>query len=109
MSDVVITGIGAVTGLGHSAEQNWEALLEGRSAVSSRHRALHIGRTGGGLREGLVEVLRLLASGLSNSKIGAELFISETTAKFHVGNILRKLGVSRRAEAVYVASKAGLL
>ena len=27
MSDVVITGIGAVTGLGHSAEQNWEALL----------------------------------------------------------------------------------
>lgn len=34
MSDVVITGIGAVTGLGHSAEQNWEALLEGRSAVA---------------------------------------------------------------------------
>ncbi|UTT65795.1 response regulator transcription factor [Janibacter sp. CX7] len=56
-----------------------------------------------------LEVLRLLASGLSNSKIGAELFISETTAKFHVGNILRKLGVSRRAEAVYAASKAGLL
>ncbi|WP_338537454.1 response regulator transcription factor [Janibacter terrae] len=56
-----------------------------------------------------LEVLRLLASGLSNSKIGAELFISETTAKFHVGNILRKLGVSRRAEAVYAASKAGLI
>lgn len=56
-----------------------------------------------------LEVLRLLASGLSNSKIGAELFISETTAKFHVGNIMRKLGVSRRAEAVYAASKAGLL
>ena len=34
MSDVVITGIGAVTGLGHSAEQNWDALLEGRSAVA---------------------------------------------------------------------------
>ncbi|WP_338748829.1 MadR family response regulator transcription factor [Janibacter alittae] len=56
-----------------------------------------------------LEVLRLLASGMSNSRIGKELFISETTAKFHVGNILRKLNVSRRAEAVYEASKTGLI
>ncbi|MGD9959193.1 MadR family response regulator transcription factor [Nocardioides sp.] len=55
------------------------------------------------------EVLRLLARGLSNRDIGAKLFISETTAKFHVGNILRKLGVSRRAEAVYEASKMGVI
>ncbi|TDT33348.1 response regulator [Naumannella halotolerans] len=55
------------------------------------------------------EVLRLLAGGMSNKEIGAELFISETTAKFHVGNILRKLGASGRAEAVYEATKAGLL
>lgn len=55
------------------------------------------------------EVLRLLASGMSNRVIGEQLYISETTAKFHVGNILRKLGVARRAEAVYEASKAGLL
>jgi DNA-binding CsgD family transcriptional regulator len=37
------------------------------------------------------------------------LFISETTAKFHVGNILRKLGASSRAEAVYAASKLGAI
>lgn len=55
------------------------------------------------------EVLQLLARGLSNKDIGAKLFISETTAKFHVGNILRKLGVSRRAEAVYAASKLGVI
>ena len=55
------------------------------------------------------EVLRLLAHGLSNRDIGAELYISETTAKFHVGNILRKLGVSRRAEAVYEGSKLGVI
>jgi two-component system, NarL family, response regulator DevR len=55
------------------------------------------------------EVLRLLARGMSNRDIGAELYISETTAKFHVGNILRKLGVSRRAEAVYEASKMGVI
>ena len=55
------------------------------------------------------EVLRLLARGLSNRDIGRQLYISETTAKFHVGNILRKLEVSRRAEAVYAASKSGLI
>lgn len=56
-----------------------------------------------------LEVLKMLATGLTNRDIGRQLFISETTAKFHVGNILRKLGVSRRAEAVYTASKSGLI
>ncbi|KAA0020010.1 response regulator transcription factor [Antrihabitans cavernicola] len=56
-----------------------------------------------------LEVLRLLAAGMSNSSIGERLFISATTAKFHVSNILRKLEVSRRAEAVYAASKRGLI
>jgi DNA-binding NarL/FixJ family response regulator len=55
------------------------------------------------------EVMQLLARGLSNRDIGEKLYISETTAKFHVGNILRKLGVSRRAEAVYEASKMGVI
>jgi len=55
------------------------------------------------------EVLRLLARGLSNRAIGKQLYISETTAKFHVCNIMRKLQVTRRAEAVYVASKEGLI
>lgn len=61
------------------------------------------------LTEREIEVLRLLAAGLSNNKIGEQLYISATTAKFHVGNIMRKLGVSRRAEAVYAASKRGLI
>lgn len=56
-----------------------------------------------------LEVLRLLAAGLSNNTIGEKLFISATTAKFHVSNIMRKLEVSRRAEAVYAASKRGLI
>ncbi|GGO85536.1 DNA-binding response regulator [Nocardioides phosphati] len=55
------------------------------------------------------DVLRLLARGMSNRAIGAQLFISETTAKFHVCNIMRKLQVSRRTEAVYVASKEGFI
>ncbi|MBS4101100.1 MadR family response regulator transcription factor [Tsukamurella paurometabola] len=56
-----------------------------------------------------LEVLRLLAKGLSNNKIGEELFISPTTVKFHVSNVMRKLGASRRAEAAYEASKRGLI
>ncbi|MCW2497376.1 response regulator transcription factor, partial [Jatrophihabitans sp.] len=55
------------------------------------------------------QVLSLLARGLSNEAIGRELYISATTAKFHVGNVLRKLSVSRRAEAVYAGSKLGLI
>lgn len=56
-----------------------------------------------------LEVLRLLATGSSNHEIGEKLYISATTAKFHVSNIMRKLEVSRRAEAVYAASKRGLI
>lgn len=55
------------------------------------------------------EVLQLLALGRSNKQIGEELFISSATAKFHVGNIMRKLGSTRRAEAVYAAGKLGLV
>jgi two-component system response regulator DevR len=54
-----------------------------------------------------IEVLGLLAKGMSNRAIARTLFVSESTAKFHVANIMRKLDVGRRAEAVYVASKMG--
>jgi DNA-binding CsgD family transcriptional regulator len=45
------------------------------------------------------EVLRLVAAGLTNSQIGARLFISEETTKTHVKKLLRKLGVTNRAQA----------
>ncbi|AIJ25664.1 putative two-component system response regulator [Amycolatopsis methanolica 239] len=54
-------------------------------------------------------VLELLARGLSNRDIGSRLFISETTVKFHVRNIMRKIDASSRAEVVYEASKRGLI
>jgi two-component system, NarL family, nitrate/nitrite response regulator NarL len=46
------------------------------------------------------EILELIAQGLSNKEIAARLFIEVTTVKNHVHNILEKLGVSRREEAV---------
>jgi DNA-binding CsgD family transcriptional regulator len=54
-------------------------------------------------------VLRLLAAGRTNAQIGAELYISPTTAGVHVSNILRKLGVSGRVQAAALAERAGLL
>jgi DNA-binding NarL/FixJ family response regulator len=56
-----------------------------------------------------VMVLKLLARGLSNRDIGAELYISETTVKFHVRNVMRKMDASSRAEVVYEASKMGVI
>src|SRR5450756_271718 len=55
------------------------------------------------------EILPMLAQGLSNVTIGKRLDISDTTVKFHVTNLMHKLGARRRAEAVYVASKLGLI
>lgn len=56
-----------------------------------------------------LEVLQLLAIGKSNQEISAALSITERTAKFHVNNILNKLGAGDRTQAVIVALKRGLV
>lgn len=55
------------------------------------------------------EVLALLIKGLNNSEIANRLSVSHATAKAHVSNILSKLGVSNRAEAVAVALQQKLV
>jgi len=56
-----------------------------------------------------LEVVQLLAEGLTNRRIGERLGISEHTAKFHVNSILGKLGASSRSEAVAQAARLGLV
>jgi len=55
-----------------------------------------------------VEVLRLIASGLSNAEIGLELYISGATVKTHVSRLLTKLRLRDRAQAVVFAYESGL-
>jgi DNA-binding NarL/FixJ family response regulator len=54
------------------------------------------------------EILRLIATGLSNAEIGRALFISDTTVKTHVTHILQKLNLRDRVQAVVLAYRTGL-
>jgi DNA-binding NarL/FixJ family response regulator len=56
-----------------------------------------------------VEVLRLVAGGLSNRQIAATLVISPRTAEHHVQHVYTKIGVSTRAAAAMFAMQHGLL
>ncbi|HMA41356.1 MAG TPA: LuxR C-terminal-related transcriptional regulator [Gemmatimonadales bacterium] len=67
---------------------------------SGRHRKL-TGRQ--------IEILRLVAQGLSNPEIAARLRLSDHTVKRHVANLLTRLGLSSRSAAVAYAAKQGLL
>jgi DNA-binding CsgD family transcriptional regulator len=62
-----------------------------------------------GLSAREVEVLRLVAKGLTNAQIAKELFISPRTVNAHLGSVYHKIGSSTRAEATRFASEHGIL
>jgi DNA-binding CsgD family transcriptional regulator len=56
-----------------------------------------------------LEILRLVAEGLTNAQLARMLWLSEQTVKFHLSNVYRKLGVANRTEASRWAQVHGVL
>jgi DNA-binding NarL/FixJ family response regulator len=84
----------------HLLERFAERLTTSASEPSARLR---------GLSERELEVLRLLARGRSNREIAEELFLTEPTIKSHISNVLMKLDVRDRTQAVIAAYEAGVV
>ena len=86
------------------------AVARGQKRIPPEVAARLVERIGApALTEREIDVLRLMAHGRSNKEIGAELHISEGTVKFHVNNILGKLGVADRTQAVTSAIQRGII
>jgi DNA-binding NarL/FixJ family response regulator len=96
-------------GKGVKAVQDGDTVL-GRGVGSLVARGL--GSTRGStehLTDRELDVIRAVAKGLSNKQIAHEIFVSESTVKFHLQNASKKLNAHRRAEIVHRATAAGLL
>jgi two-component system, NarL family, response regulator LiaR len=84
-----------------SADFTRRLMLELRAPVKKAAPAYH-------LSERELEVLSLVGGGLSNAEIAARLFIAEGTVRFHISNILQKLTLPSRTQAVIFAIREGL-
>jgi DNA-binding NarL/FixJ family response regulator len=100
---------------GHTIAGEAETLTAAR-AISAPHDAYLVASDqvdGLPLAEALTvrerEVLDLVAEGLPNKAIATRLNISDQTVKFHVASIAGKLGASNRTEAVWIATRRGLI
>jgi len=104
-SDWVLVGIGVIClmiGI-------W---LGARQLENKKHKDTELGLVSPadyGLSDREMDVLLLLADGLSNQEIAEKLFVSTNTIKTHLGNIFSKLHVKRRTQAVQRARENGLI
>ncbi|MGE0295381.1 LuxR C-terminal-related transcriptional regulator [Pseudonocardia sp.] len=100
--DQVVSGVRAVAAGRRTLDRrSSEALLRASTPAAPPPEQALTGRQ--------LEVLRLLASGMSNRDIAGALTVSEGTVKFHLAKIMRRLDAPGRAAAVYAASRQGLI
>lgn len=94
------------------------AVNRGESALDSRSAALlmrnvlsgdNVGKPALAFTDREMEIIHLLRQGYSNREIGERIAISESTVKFHIRKVMRKLDVNHRTEIVYTAGKLGLI
>jgi DNA-binding CsgD family transcriptional regulator len=89
-----------------------EVLVEVPTATTSARPAFEVDRArleAFGITPRELEILVLIAEGLSNREIAARLFVSENTVKTHSSRLFEKLSARRRTQAVQIAKAAGLL
>ena len=86
-----------------------EARAQGRSGRAGRGAAGYAGEAASVLTPRELDVLKLVAQGLSNPDIAQRLVLSEHTVHRHLANILRKLGLSSRAAAAAWGVRTGLV
>jgi DNA-binding CsgD family transcriptional regulator len=106
---VVFTGLGIWLAL-KLARPKWKTVIVEKEVYVPRKTAIdekELARLGLSPRE--LEVLQLMAEGLSNQEIAARLFVSLNTVKTHTGNIFIKLDVRRRTQAVEQARRLSLI
>jgi DNA-binding CsgD family transcriptional regulator/tetratricopeptide (TPR) repeat protein len=98
----------SITGLARRARIDLSAVQPVESEVSPAPPAPERVRNDLGLSARELEVLALIADGLTNGEIANALFISRKTASVHVTHILDKLGAANRVEAAVIGERAGL-
>lgn len=109
------TGYILKTSLAQDLVQTIKATFRGQTVLAAEvtesllKTAVSPPRQNFGLTERELEVLKLLAQGLNNAELAAQLFISVSTIKFHLLNIQQKMGVESRAEVIVLAAKHHLI
>jgi DNA-binding NarL/FixJ family response regulator len=92
------------------------AVHAGEVGFDNQAVSLLVGSVGSGAEDGTAslseretEIVRLVAQGLTNVEIAKQCFLSESTVKYHLRRINHNLGVTHRAEMVFVVTRLGLI
>lgn len=106
---LIFTAVGAYAGLRWTRQKEVVVVREVRVPMDGPF-VLNAGKVKElGITPRELEILTLIAAGLSNREIGEKLFVSENTVKTHSSRVFEKLGVNRRVQAVQKGQELGLL